>query len=274
MSFANKTILITGASRGIGKAIALRLAQEGANIVIIAKSTEENEKLGGTIFSVAKEVEAAGGKALPVKADVRFEEEVENAVLQATQAFGSIDAVINNASAIQLSNTENTDLKRFDLIQNINVRGSFMMVKSCLPYLKKSSNAHIITIAPPISLEPKWISPQMAYTISKFSMSMMAIGWASEFKKYNIASNALWPKTLIDTAAVRNLLGGEKMVAMSRKPQIMGDAVYHILSKQPAECTGNLFLDEEVLQKEGVTDFNQYAITPGGRLYPDLYVEE
>ena len=274
MSFANKTILITGASRGIGKAIALRLAKEGANIVIIAKSTEENEKLGGTIFSVAKEVEAAGGKALPVKADVRFEEEVENAVLQATQAFGSIDAVINNASAIQLSNTENTDIKRFDLIQNINVRGSFMMVKACLPHLKKSNNAHIITIAPLISLEPKWISPQMAYTISKFSMSMMAIGWASEFKKYNIASNALWPKTLIDTAAVRNLLGGEKMVAMSRKPQIMGDAVYHILSKQPAECTGNLFLDEEVLQKEGVTDFNQYAITPGGRLYPDLYVEE
>ncbi len=274
MLFANKTILITGASRGIGKAIALRLAEEGANIVVIAKSTEENEKLGGTIFSVAKEVEAAGGKALPVKADVRFEEEVENAVTQAEQAFGGIDAVINNASAIQLSNTENTDIKRFDLIQNINVRGSFMMVKACLPYLKKSSNAHIITIAPPISLEPKWISPQMAYTISKYSMSLMAMGWAAEFKKYNIASNALWPKTLIDTAAVRNLLGGEKMVAMSRKPQIMGDAAYCILRKQWAECTGNLFLDEEVLQKEGVTNFDKYSVTPGGKLYPDLYVEK
>ncbi len=274
MLFADKTILITGGSRGIGKAIALRLAKEGANLVIIAKSTEENEKLGGTIFSAAKEVEAAGGKALPVKADVRFEEEVENAVTLAVQAFGGIDVVINNASAIQLSNTENTDIKRFDLIQNINVRGSFMMVKDCLPYLKKSNNAHIITIAPPISLNPKWLSPQIAYTISKFSMSMMAMSWATEFKKYNIASNALWPKTIIDTAAVRNLLGGEKMVAMSRKPQIMGDAVYHILSKTSAECSGNLFLDEDVLRNEGITDFEQYAVTPGGRLYPDLYVDK
>lgn len=274
MSFTNRTILITGASRGIGKAIALRLAKEGANIVVIAKSIEENDKLGGTIFLTAKEIEDAGGKALPVQADVRFEDQVENAVNEAVQAFGGIDAVINNASAIQLSNSENTDIKRFDLIQNINVRGSFMMVKACLPYLKKSSHAHIITIAPPISLQPKWISPQMAYTISKFSMSLMAMGWANEFKKYNIASNALWPKTIIDTAAVRNLLGGEKMVAMSRKPQIMGDAVYFILSKTSAECTGNLFLDEEVLQKEGVTNFDDYSVTPGGRLYPDLYVEK
>ncbi len=273
MLFANKTIIITGASRGIGKAIALRLAKEGANIVIIAKSIEENERLGGTIFSVAKEVEAAGGKALAVQADVRFEDQVENAVTAAVQAFGGIDVLINNASAIQLSNTENTDIKRFDLIQNINVRGSFMMVKSCLPYLKKSSNAHIITIAPPISLQPKWLHPQMAYTISKFSMSMMALGWANEFKKYKIASNALWPKTIIDTAAVRNLLGGEKMVAMSRKPKIMGDAAYLIVKKLPADCTGNLFLDEEVLQKEGVTNFEEYAVTPGGKLYPDLYVE-
>lgn len=274
MSFANRTILVTGASRGIGKAIALRLAEEGANIIIIAKSVEENEKLGGTIFSTAKEVEAAGGKALPVQADVRFEDQVDNAVTQAVQAFGGIDAVINNASAIQLSNSENTDIKRFDLIQNINVRGSFMMVKACLPHLKKSTNAHIITIAPPISLQAKWISPQMAYTISKFSMSMMAIGWANEFKKYNIASNALWPKTIIDTAAVRNLLGGEKMVAMSRKSIIMGDAVYYILNKTAAECTGNLFLDEEVLQKEGITDFDKYSVTPGGRLYPDLYIDK
>ncbi len=273
MLFANKTILITGASRGIGKAIALRLAKEGANIVIIAKSIEENEKLGGTIFSAAKDVEEAGGKALPVQADIRFEDEVENAVTQAVQTFGGIDAVINNASAIQISNTENTDIKRFDLIQNINVRGSFMMIKACLPHLKRSNNAHIITIAPPISLNPKWLSPQIAYTISKFSMSMMAMSWAVEFKKYKIASNALWPKTLIDTAAVRNLFGGEKMVAMSRKPQIMGDAVFHILSKQSIDCTGNLFLDEDVLRSGGITDFDQYAVTPGGRLYPDLYVE-
>ena len=272
MSLANKTILVTGASRGIGKAIALRLAAEGANIVIIAKSTEENNKLGGTIFSTATEVEAAGGKALPVQADIRFEDQVNNAVSLAVQAFGGIDMVINNASAVQISNTEATDIKRFDLIHDINVRGTFMMVKACLPYLKKSSGAHILTIAPPISLQPKWISPQLAYTISKFSMTLLAAGWATEFKKYGIASNALWPKTIIDTAAVRNLLGGEKMVAMSRKPQIMADAAYSVLCKLPADCTGNTFLDEDVLRNEGITDFDAYAVTPGGRLYPDLYV--
>ncbi len=272
MLFANKTILITGASRGIGKAIALRLATAGANIVIAAKSVEENPKLGGTIYTAAKEVEAAGGNALPVQVDIRFEDQVLQAVAQAEKAFGGIDVLINNASAIQLSNTEATDSKRFDLIHDINVRGTFLVTKACLPLLKSGSNAHILTLSPPVSLQPKWLSPQIAYTLSKFSMSMMAIAWAAEFKKYGIASNALWPKTTIDTAAVRNLLGGEKLAAMSRKPEIMADAAFAILSKPSAECTGNTFLDEEVLQGEGITDFSEYAVTPGGRLYSDLYV--
>ena len=272
MSFANKTVLITGASRGIGKAIALRLAAEGANIVIAAKSIEESEKLGGTIYTAAQEVEAAGGKALPVQVDIRFEDGVTNAVTQAAQTFGGIDILINNASAIQLSNTEQIEMKRFDLIHDINVRGTFLVTKSCLPHLKKGNNPHILTLSPPVSLQPKWLSPQIAYTLIKFSMSMMAIAWAAEFKKYGIASNALWPKTTIDTAAVRNLLGGEKLAAMSRKPTIVADAAYYILSKMAADCTGNTFLDEEVLRAEGITDFDQYAVTPGGKLYPDLYV--
>lgn len=272
MSLANLTVLITGSSRGIGEAMAFRLAADGANIVIVAKSVEENEKLGGTIYTVAKKIETAGGKALPVQADIRFEDQVNNAVTQAVQAFGGIDILINNASAVQLSNTEATEIKRFDLIHDINVRGTFMMTKACLPYLKKSSRAHILTVSPPINLYPKWIYPQMAYTLSKYSMSMMTLGWSAEYKKYNIAANSLWPKTTIATAPVRNLLGGEKLIAMSRKPEIMADAAYFILNKSWANCTGNTFLDEDVLRSEGITDFEQYAITPGGKLYPDLYV--
>lgn len=272
MLFTNKTIFITGASRGIGKAIALRLAAEGANIVIAAKSITENEKLGGTIYTAAKEVEAAGGKALPVQLDIRFEEQIHYAVSQAVQAFGGIDILVNNASAIQLGNTEQLDLKRFHLMQSINVQGTFMMGKACIPHLKKSSHAHILTLSPPINLQPKWLSPYIGYTLTKYSMSMMALAWSSELRKYNIASNALWPKTTIDTAAVRNLLGGEKLAAMSRKPEIMGDAAYEILRKTPADCTGNTFIDEDVLRSAGVTDFDKYAVTPGGKLYWDLYV--
>jgi len=272
MLFTNKTVLITGASRGIGKAIALRLAAEGANIIIAAKSITENEKLGGTIYSTAEEVERAGGKALPVQVDIRFEEQINNAVAQAVQAFGGIDILVNNASAIQLNNTEQIESKRFNLMQDINVRGTFMVTKACIPYLKKSNHAHILTLSPPIDLQPKWLGPHIGYTLSKYSMSMMALGWAAEFKKYNVASNALWPKTTIDTAAVRNLLGGEKLASMSRKPEIMADAAFEVLSKTPAECTGNTFLDEDVLRAAGITDFDKYAVTPGGRLYPDLYV--
>jgi NAD(P)-dependent dehydrogenase (short-subunit alcohol dehydrogenase family) len=272
MSFQNKTVFITGASRGIGKAIALKLAAEGANIVIAAKSAEENPKLGGTIFTAAAEIEAAGGKALPIQTDIRFEEQIANAVNKAVETFGGIDIVINNASAIQLTGTAQTEAKRFDLMHSINVRGTFLVAQHCLPYLKKGINPHILTLSPPINIVPKWIGPHVAYTMSKYNMSMMAIGWAAEFKKDGIASNALWPRTTIDTAAVRNLLGGEALAKMSRTVDILADAAYYILSKENLHYTGNTFIDEEVLAKEGITDLDKYAVVPGGQLYQDLFV--
>lgn len=272
-SFANRTVFITGASRGIGKAIALRLAKEGANIVIAAKSVEEDPRLGGTIYSAAEEVEAAGGKALAVQVDIRDEAQIAAAVQQAVDRFGGIDVVINNASAISLTNTEKTEAKRFDLMQSINVRGTFLVVKHCLPWLKKGNNPHIITLSPPISLKPKWMGGHIAYTLTKYNMSMLALGWAAEFKNDGIASNALWPKTTIDTAAVRNLLGGEALAKMSRTPEIIADSVFYILSKTGLAYTGNTFIDEEVLAKEGISNLDQYAVVPGGQLYPDLFVD-
>lgn len=272
MSFKNRTVLITGASRGIGKAIALRLAKEGANIVIAAKSTEENPKLGGTIFSAAAAVEAAGGKALAVQVDIRYEEQIQSAVQQAVEKFGGIDIVINNASAIQLTGTEQTETKRFDLMQSINVRGTFLVVKNCIPWLKKGTNAHILTLSPPVNIDPKWLGPHIAYTITKYNMSMMALGWAAEFKNAGIASNALWPRTTIDTAAVRNLLGGEVLAKMSRTPDILADAAYYILSKPSAQCTGNTFIDEQVFAAEGITDLEKYSVVPGAKLYQDLFI--
>lgn len=270
--FNNKTIFITGATRGIGKAIALKLAKEGANIVIAAKSVEENPKLGGTIFSAAEEIEAAGGKALPLQVDIRFEDQIQTAVKKAVEQFGGIDVLINNASAIQLTGTLQTEAKRFDLMHDINVRGTFLMAQACIPYLQKSSNAHILTLSPPINLINKWMAPHIAYTMSKFNMSMMALAWAGEYKKDNIASNALWPKTTIDTAAVRNLLGGEALAKMSRTVDILADAAYYILSKQKLEYTGNTFIDEDVLAKEGITDLSHYSVVPGATLYQDLFV--
>ena len=272
MLFQNKTVLITGASRGIGKAIALRLAKEGANIVIAAKSVEEDPRLGGTIFSVAEEVEAAGGKALAVQVDIRYEEQIQAMVQKTVEKFGGIDVVINNASAIQLTPTEQTDTKRFDLMQSINVRGTFLVGKHCIPYLKKGKNPHIITLSPTINLNPKWLGGHIAYTITKYSMSMLALGWAAELKGAGVASNALWPRTTIDTAAVRNLLGGEALAKMSRKPEMIADAVFYILRRPSAECTGNTFIDEEVMAAEGITDLSQYSVVPGAQLYPDLFV--
>jgi citronellol/citronellal dehydrogenase len=271
-SFQNKTVFITGASRGIGKAIALRLAKEGANIIVAAKTIEEDPRLGGTIYSVAKEIEEAGGKALAVQVDIRNEEQIKAAVEKAVETFGGIDILVNNASAIQLTNTEQTEAKRFDLMFNINVRGTFLVTQHCIPHLKKSSNAHILTLSPPINLDEKWLNKHIAYTLSKYNMSMMALAWSSELKKYNIASNALWPATTIATAAVKNLLGGEALINMSRKPEIIADAAYYILGKAASICTGNTFIDEEVLKKENITDLSQYAITPGGNLYPDLFL--
>jgi citronellol/citronellal dehydrogenase len=272
MSFQNKTVLITGGSRGIGKAIALRLAKEGANIVIAAKSVEENPKLGGTIYTAAKEVAEAGGKSLAVQCDIRFEDQVLLAVDKAAQAFGGIDILINNASAISLSKIEQTEQKAFSLMHDINVKGTFFVSKACIPYLKKGTNAHILNLSPPINLDQKWFTNHLAYTMSKYNMTMIALGLAGELKKYNIAANALWPRTTIATAAVRNLLGGETLIKMSRTPEIIADAAFFILSKPSALCTGNCFLDEEVLSQEGITDLDKYAVQPGSKLYNDLFL--
>jgi citronellol/citronellal dehydrogenase len=272
MAFANKTAVVSGATRGIGKAIALRLAREGANIVIAAKSVEENAKLGGTIYSAAKEIEEAGGKALAVQCDIRFEDQVQNVVDKAIEAFGGIDIVVNNASAISLTPTEQTEPKRFDLMHDINVRGTFFFTKACIPHLKKSSNAHILTLSPPLNLDPKWFENHLAYTLTKYNMSMMTLGWAAEFRKDKIAANSLWPRTTIDTAAVRNLLGGAMLANLSRTPDILAEAAYYIL-RQPAEkCTGNLFIDEKVFEQEGITDLGKYSVVPGGNLYQDLFL--
>jgi len=271
MDFTNRTALITGASRGIGKAIALKLAAHGARIVIAAKSVEENPKLGGTIYSAAAEIEALGGSALPVPCDIRFPEQIENAVAAAVAAYGGIDILVNNASAISLSAVEQTELKAFDLMFDINVRGTFFASRACIPYLKKGNNPHILNLSPPISLDTRWLSPHVAYTMSKYNMTMIALGLAGELKKYGIAVNSLWPKTTIATAAVRNLLGGEALVRMSRSPEIIADAAAFILAR-PATATGHCFLDEEVLAEEGITDLDHYAVTPGGKLYPDLFI--
>ena len=272
MSFQNKTVLITGATRGIGKAIGLRLAKEGANIVIAAKSVEENTKLGGTIFSAAVEMEAAGGKALAVQCDIRFEDQVQNVIDKTIEKFGGIDILINNASAISLTSTEQTEPKRFDLMHDINVRGTFFVTKACIPHLKKSTNPHILTLSPPINLDPKWFDKHVAYTLTKYNMSMMTIGWAKEFAKDRIAANSLWPRTTIDTAAVRNLLGGQVLANMSRTVNILADSAYYILIKPSGECTGNLFIDEQVLAKEGIIDLEKYSVVPGAQLYTDLFV--
>lgn len=273
MSFANKTVIITGGTRGIGKAMALRLAKEGANIVIAAKSVQENPKLGGTIFTAAAEMEAAGGKAIAVQCDIRFEDQVQNVVDRAIEAFGGIDILINNASAISLTGTEQTEPKRFDLMHDINVRGTFFVTKACIPHLKKAENPHILTLSPPVSMNPKWFDKHVAYTLTKFNMSMMTVGWAKEFAKDRIAANALWPRTTIDTAAVRNLLGGEMLAKMSRTVDILADAAYYILRQPSTQCTGNLFIDEDVLAKEGITDLEKYSVVPGAQLYTDLFVE-
>jgi citronellol/citronellal dehydrogenase len=272
MLFQNKTVFITGASRGIGKAIALRLAKEGANIAVVAKSVEENPKLGGTIFSAAAEIEAAGGKALPIQCDIRYEEQIEAAVQQTVNQFGGIDILINNASAISLTPTPQTEAKRYDLMQGINVRGTFFVCKTCIPHLAKSTNAHILNLSPPINLNPKWFGKHLAYTMSKYGMSMIVMGLAEELKGQRIAANALWPRTTIATAAVQNLLGGEMLMQMSRTPDIVADAAFYILSQSAADCTGNFFIDEDVLAKAGITDLSHYAVNPNQPLYNDLFV--
>lgn len=273
MSFKNKTFLITGATRGIGKAIALKFAKDGANIIVAAKSTEENPKLGGTIYSAASEIEAAGGKALAVKCDIRNEEEINETVKKAVETFGGIDFLINNASAISLTSIEQTESKRFDLMHDVNVRGTFFMSKACIPFLKKSDNPHILTLSPPLNMNMKWFANHLAYTISKYNMTMIALGLAEDLKKYSIASNALWPQTTIATAAVKNLLGGDALMNMSRTPEIIADAVYYILQQPSATYTGNALIDEKVLAEAGLTDLDKYSVNPGGKLYKDLFLD-
>ncbi|HET9030213.1 MAG TPA: NAD(P)-dependent oxidoreductase [Candidatus Aquilonibacter sp.] len=274
MSLQGKTLFITGASRGIGLAIALRAAREGANVTIVAKTTEPHPKLPGTIYTAAQEVEAAGGKALAIACDIRFEEQVEEAVAKTVERFGGIDACINNASAISLTPTLDTDMKRYDLMNQINARGTFLCSKITAPHLAKSSNGHIVNLAPPLDIKPRWFARHTAYTIAKFGMSMCTMGMAEEFRSMRIGVNSLWPLTAIDTAAVRNVLGGDAMAAASRKPEIMADAVAAILERPAAECTGNFFIDEEVLQEAGVTDFEQYSNNPGAPLVPDFFVPD
>jgi citronellol/citronellal dehydrogenase len=274
MLFQNKTAFITGASRGIGKAIALKLASQGANIVVAAKSITENPKLGGTIYSAAAEIEAAGGKALPIQLDIRDEAASKAAIEQAAAHFGGIDYLINNASAINLEPIERVDPKRYDLMHDINVRGTFFLCQAAIPWLAKSSNAHIINLSPPINLNAKWLGSHLAYTLSKFNMSMIALGLSAELKPKRIAANALWPKTTIATAAVNNLLGGEMLMKLSRTPEIIADSVFYILQKPADQCTGNCFVDEDVLAAEGITDLSGYAYVPGNtNFYNDLFVD-
>ncbi len=273
MNFNQKTALITGASRGIGKAIALKLASGGANIIIAAKSTEENPKLGGTIFSAAKEIEKAGGKAFPVHCDIRDEEQIKQAVALGVEQFGGIDILVNNASAISLTPTLLTESKRFDLMHDINVRGTFFVCKEAIPFLKKGKNPHILTLSPPLNLNMKWFANHLAYTLSKYNMTMIALGLAEELRESGVASNSLWPRTTIGTAAVRNLLGGQSLVNMSRKPEIVADAAAIILSRDAHTCTGNTFIDDEVLKSEGITNLEGYAVKPGEQLFNDLFLD-
>ena len=265
---------MSGGSRGIGLAIALRAARDGANVAIAAKTADPHPKLPGTIYSAAAEIEAAGGKALPLICDIRQEDQVAAAIDATVDAFGGIDICINNASAIQLTPTPLTDMKRFDLMHQVNTRGTFLVSKLGLPHLQKADNAHILSLAPPLDMQPKWFGPHVAYTMAKYGMSMCTLGMAEEFSKQAIAVNALWPLTTIDTAAVRNLLGGDAMAKMSRKPDIMADAAHAILVQDSKTCSGNFFIDELVLRGQGVSDFSSYANDPDGVLVADFFVPD
>ena len=267
-----KTLFITGASRGIGKAIALRAAADGANITVAAKTAEAHPKLSGTIYTSAEEIEAHGGQALPLLVDIRFENQVQAAVDKTVDTFGGIDILINNASAISLTGTSRTEMKRYDLMHQINTRGTFLCSKLCVPYLKKAENPHVLNLSPPLNMEARWFAPHVAYTMAKFGMSMCVLGMAEEFRGDGIAFNALWPKTVIDTAAVRNLLGGEEIAAQTRTPEILADAAHVILTRNSRECTGNFFVDENVLRDEGLNDFDRYLTKPGARPLPDIFL--
>jgi citronellol/citronellal dehydrogenase len=273
-SLAGRTLFISGGSRGIGLAIALRAARDGANVALIAKTAEPHPKLEGTVFTAAEQIEQAGGSALPIVGDIRDEQQVFAAVDQAVQRFGGIDVCVNNASAINLAGTEALEMKRYDLMQDINTRGTFVVSKACVPHLKQAPNPHVLTLSPPLNMDPKWFKGHVGYTIAKYGMSMCTIGMAEEFREDGIAFNALWPRTIIATAAVQNLLGGEEAMARSRRPELVADAAHAVVTRASRECTGNLFLAEDVLAEEGITDMAAYSYgAQAAEPIPDLFVD-
>lgn len=269
-----KTLFITGASRGIGLAIALRAARDGANVAVVAKTAKPHPKLPGTVFTACEEIEKAGGKALPCVTDIRLEDQVAAAVENTVKAFGGIDVLVNNASAIHLTPTPATPMKRFDLMHQVNTRGTYVCSQVCHPHLVRSRNPHILNISPPLTLAPRWFAPHVAYTIAKYGMSLCVLGMAEEFRSAGIAVNALWPRTIIATAAVQNLLGGDEAVRRARKPEIMGDAAHAILTKPSREFTGRFLIDEDLLREEGVTDFSSYLMVPGAEPMLDFFLPD
>ncbi|ROR92348.1 SDR family oxidoreductase [Nocardioides aurantiacus] len=271
----DRTIVMSGGSRGIGLAIALRAARDGANVVLLAKTGEPHPKLEGTVHTAAAEIEAAGGQALAVVGDVRDDADVEGAVAAAVERFGGIDVVVNNASAIDLSGTRELSMKKYDLMQDINARGTFLLSKTALPHLERSSGAHVLTLSPPLDLRPQWAGQYLGYTMAKYGMSLVTLGLAEELREAGVAANSLWPRTMIATAAVANLLGGDEAVAGSRTPEMVADAAYAVLTRDPRTCTGNFFIDDEVLAQEGITDLEGYRAVPGGEapLREDLFLD-
>ncbi len=274
MPLTGKTLFITGASRGIGLAIALRAAKDGANIAIAAKTAEPHPKLPGTIYTAAEEIEKAGGKALPLVCDIRFEEQAQAAVEHAVARFGAIDICVNNASAIQLTGTLETDMKRYDLMNGINARGTYLTTRCCIPHLKRAYNPHVLMLSPPLDMQAKWFRNHTAYTIAKFGMSMCVLGMAAEFAEDGIAFNALWPRTGIATAAIRNALSGDEGLKHCRTPDILADAAYIVFNKKAREFTGNFLIDDTFLAGEGVSDFDRYRVDPTKDLMPDFFVPD
>jgi citronellol/citronellal dehydrogenase len=274
-SLAGRTLFISGASRGIGLAIGVRAARDGANVALIAKTAEPHPKLEGTVHTAAQAIEDAGGKALPIVGDIRDESSVADAVAQTVERFGGIDVCVNNASAINLSPMLELPPKRYDLMQDINVRGTFVVTQACLPHLLESDNAHVLTLSPPLNLNPRWFANHVAYTVAKYGMTMVALGVAEEFRDRGVASNALWPRTIIATAAVQNLLGGDAAMARSRRPEIMADAAHAVLTRPAREATGNCYLDDEVLAEEGITDLAPYGYgeAAGEDLQLDIFLD-
>jgi citronellol/citronellal dehydrogenase len=271
---SGRTMFMSGGSRGIGLAIALRAARDGANVALIAKTTEPHPKLEGTIYTAAEQIEQAGGKALPLPGDIRNEDQVLDAVAKTAEQFGGIDIVVNNASAIQIQGSETLPMKRYDLMQNINTRGTFLVSRACVPHLKKGTNPHVLTLSPPLNMKPHWFQHHLAYTIAKYGMSMCTLGMAAEYADDGIAVNSLWPRTIIATAAVQNLLGGDEAMARSRKPEILADAAHAILVRDSRSATGNFYIDDEVLAEEGVTDLSGYTYGDGSGLQTDIFLDE